>query len=125
MPESRRNEKGSGHDAGEPLKRKGIRTRCRRVAKTIGDPDTMLESRRKDRGSRHDVGEPPKIIGDPSTMLESRRNDRGSEHDVGDLSKRKGIRTRCWRAAETIGDSNTMPESRRKIGDLDTMPESR
>ena len=35
MLESRPNEKGSRHDAGEPLKQKRIRTRCQRAAEKI------------------------------------------------------------------------------------------
>ena len=60
MRESHRNDRGSGHDAGEPSKRKEIQTQCRRVAKTIGDPGTMPESRWSEMGSRHTVGEPLK-----------------------------------------------------------------
>ena len=60
IPESRRNDRGSRHDVGEPPKRKGIRTRCRRATETIGDPGTMSESRRNDRGSGHNTEEPLK-----------------------------------------------------------------
>lgn len=73
MPESRQNEKGSGHDAREPLKQKGIRTRCQRASEMIGDPGAMLESRQ--------------TIGDPGTMPESHRNDKGYGHDAGEPSK--------------------------------------
>ena len=43
--------KGFDHDVGEPPKRKRIRTRCWRSTEMVGDPDTMPESRRKKRRS--------------------------------------------------------------------------
>lgn len=45
MLESHRKDKGSRHDAREPLKRKRIRTRCQRVVEKIRDPSTMSENR--------------------------------------------------------------------------------
>ena len=47
MSESRRKDRESEHDVGEPLKK-------------IGGPDMMSESRKKYRGFEHDVEEKPK-----------------------------------------------------------------
>ena len=60
MPESCQNDRGSGHDAEESLKRKGIWTQCRRVAEMKRNPNTMPESHKKEKGSKHDVREPLK-----------------------------------------------------------------
>ena len=45
MPESRRNNRGSRHDVGEPPKIKRIQTRCQRAAEKKEDSDMMLENR--------------------------------------------------------------------------------
>ena len=47
MSESRRKDRESEHDVGEPLKK-------------IGGPDMMSESRKKYRGFEHDAEEKPK-----------------------------------------------------------------
>ena len=52
--------KGSGRDAREPLKRQGIRARCRKASKMIRDSGTMPEIHRNEKGSGHDAGEPLK-----------------------------------------------------------------
>ena len=48
-------------------------------------------------------------------MLDSHWNDRGLGHNVVEPPKRKGIRTRCRRAAEKIKDSGTMLERAKGI----------
>ena len=60
MLESHKKDRGFGHNAGEPLKRKGIQTRCQRAEEKKGDPYMMLESRRNDKGFGHDAEEPLK-----------------------------------------------------------------
>ena len=55
------------------------------------------------------------MIWDLGTMQENRRKDRRSGHDAGELSKIKGIRARCRRAAGMKGDLSTMPKSCQKI----------
>ena len=74
MSDNYRKEKGFRHNVEEPLKRKGIRARCRRAVERIGDPDTMLESHRKEMGFRRDP--------------ESRWKDKGSGHDAVEPLKR-------------------------------------
>lgn len=66
MLESCLNDRGSRHDVGKLLKRKG-------------EPDTMPKSRRNDRESGHDAGELAKIKVDPNTMLKSRRKEKDSD----------------------------------------------
>ena len=63
MLESHQKDRGSRHDTGESLKRKGIWTQCQRAAEKMKGSGHDAKESLKRKGSGHDAGEPSKIKG--------------------------------------------------------------